>query len=197
MTRNETRVLPLIAAALVVLSGCGNKKDLGAEIEMGVTGQGVIVPGSVQSCTDKAAYTTARSVQKNAMIFSNFTLKYTGLNKQLFVTSLRILVSGPGITGGEAEFTIASLELEALLGRRGATIVVPAGETEVIIQSNVQSTRSTTFPACSLAVGPISISDPDGTFNASVDIKLTGTASNTLTGEVERVEEKITGTAFF
>ncbi len=196
MTRNETLLAYVAMAICLGLSGCGNKKDLGADIDMAVNGDGAIIPADVQSCYDKATLSTERSITKNALVFGNFSVRYTGKDKSLFVGSIKVTVTGGGIVNGSKDFTIASTELEALLGKRGQTINTPSDGTAVVINSN-SSAKPAAFPACAMAVGPIDVTDEDSSFTATVDIKLVGSATNTLTNEVERVEEKLTGKAVF
>jgi len=196
MTRNETR-LALVAFAICLLcSACGNKKDLGADISMGVAGDGLIIPTSTASCVDKRGALGTRSVAKNAMVFSNFSLKYTGVGKTLYIGAMQVKVTSPAITDGQIEITLAPDEVEALLAAPGDLITVPAGTDSYTINSN-SATRPARYPACQLAVGPITLQDPNTTtFSANVEISIIGSSSDSL-GNVERIEKSISAKATY
>lgn len=194
MTRNETRFLFIALAICLVFAGCGKKKDLGVDVDMGLQGTGLILGTDVASCVDKADATTKRSNAKYSMVFGNFSLTYRGVGKTLFVGSITITVTSPNIKNGSQVITMASDEIEYLLGSEGQTVTVPSGSTSVTVNSN-SSDRSAAFPSCQFTIGGLSLVDPNVSFTATVDVEMVGSAANNTTGEVERVEEKITARA--
>jgi hypothetical protein len=193
MTRIETRLAYLAIAICLSFAGCGNKKDVGADVDMGVQGTGLIIGTDVASCVDKIDGTTRRSVTKNALVFANFSLTYRGTGKSLFVGALSVTVKSPNISGGEITIVLSSEELSVLLDSEGQTITVPDGSTSITVNSN-STTRN--YPSCQLAVGGINFTNKNTTsFTATVEIKMVGSAVNNTTGDVERVEETIQATA--
>ncbi|MES2962536.1 MAG: hypothetical protein V4760_01510, partial [Bdellovibrionota bacterium] len=128
-------------------------------------------------------------VTKNALIFGNFSITWSGLNKTLFVAQIDVTVTSPAIKGGSVKVPLASGEIESLLASSSQTITATTGP--VTINSN-DSSRTGLYPPCQLAIGGITLADSTTTsFVATVDIELIGSATD-ASGNVERVEEKIT-----
>lgn len=196
MTQNETRFAYIAIAICLAFAGCGKKKDLGADVSIGVLGDGLILGTAVASCEDRAIGTRTRSVAKNSLVFGNFSLSYAGVGKTLFVAQIDITVTSPAIVGGSQTVTLASGEIDALLGSPGQTVTGPATATAspTVINSN-SDTRSGLYPPCQLAIGGLTLADKTiKSFTATVDIEMVGSAID-ANGNVERVEEKISARA--
>lgn len=196
MTRIETRFAYVAIAICLAFAGCGNKKDIGADVDMGVQGDGLIIGTDVASCVDKVDGSVKRSVTKNALVFANFSLTYRGVGKSLFVGAISVSVTSPALQGGGQTVVLSSEELIVLLDREGQTITVPDGSTSVTVNSN---STSRFFPSCQLAIGGLNFTNPKSTstFTATVEIKMVGSAVNNTTGDVERVEETIQAKAVY
>lgn len=184
-------------ALFAVIAGCGPKKDLGEFLAISVKpGKVFIVPGTGFSCSDKVSAKASGqiatpSISEHRIFFSNFRLAWNS-SDTLYVSRIKITISGSAIEGDEYSVTLSTEELEALLAAPQGKIV---GKQE--INSSDAARDNGPYVPCGLHIGGIKfIEDAPSTFTTRVDVQVDGYSEN-ADGEQSRVQQKLKADAEF
>jgi hypothetical protein len=184
--------LGLVGLLLSANTGCGAKKDLGADLEISVLPSSVIVaPGDKASCIDisdgiRDGNSPNRSVKGPFVYYPKFVLYWKSPDKFLYVSGIRVTVRGSGITGGETKGYIQSDEVIMLLG----SDVIPPNSISVSTMVTAERPSSQYLERevkCGLSFGGISLVENAENFRARVKVDVIGTAAKEDFSEQEFV----------
>lgn len=192
--------IALLISSLSLMS-CGEKKDRGKNLEMGLTGNPSIIPIESSSCTDKAkakedgTIAAEKSLAAPSAVFSALELRWSDTQRSLEVVRIRITIRGTNIADGEQKIDLDGTELEALLASAERKIAPATSDSAptVVNSSDAVTRAATDYAACGFGIGGIALVDEDRLFTATVTIELTGAAIDT-NGFGETVKKSFTTT---
>lgn len=190
MRLNVFMPIVMMLACSGLMSSCGGGEDLGTLLDMGITGNGLILRTVSQSCTDVDSASLAsgvvRSLAAPSMHFSGFSLTWKSSDLNLYIGTIQLTVKSPYITNGQQIFQLDGGEIEAMLGAIGDVVPhkVHATDPDVILSSTNtgkdKSSTGVTYSACGIGVGGITLINPNlnQQFTADVEVELIGAATS-------------------
>lgn len=180
----KTTLVTLMSA--VVFTSCGNKKDAGEHIGITIfpSSGAMIVPGSGQTCFDKANTDPAsgsfpQSLSQYRISWNNFRIEWSSVDS-LTVAAIRVTIAHPAFVGGTFSTTLTQQEIEYLLGAPNGTVSGAAvGATKQINTSDSNRAAGTAMASkavpCGLYIGGIQFVDASPSpFTATATIEVIG-----------------------
>jgi hypothetical protein len=186
-------LLTISACALAFASISCSKQDSGsADVDMGVSDNGIILQTDAQSCVDVASVTNppTRTLTSPVVRFGGFSIVWKSTTRNLYIGQIKITLKSPKITGGKYSGTLDAAEVEALLGATNSTLTkatdaqIASPQHGHLYASNSAvkepAASGATLRACALGLGGVTLVDKDSSsgtsFTAQVTIDLIGTA---------------------
>ena len=174
------KTLFIATQVCLLLAGCGGGKNPAEGIGVAVFPTKVIVgPGPIRTCTDlNQVPVSDPSAQGPLIVFPKMRIDWTTTTHFLLISSIRITVTGRGITDGSFTFMPNSEELENLLGGttlEANTFVDITHVTEVDPRGKKRNLRP-----CNLVISGVPLVNGTATpsFTANVRIEVIGSALN-------------------
>lgn len=180
--------LSILALALAGATVSCSKAQDSADLEMGISPQGIILPVDGQSCVDVANVTAPPTYSLTAPVvsFGGFSLLWKSTSKNLRVGALKITIKSQKLSGGKFVGYLDGTEIEALVGATNATLTKADTAAGRLYSSNaasdVKEPSSSGIPSrpCAFQVGGLTLANPNDTsapsYTAQVQIDLIGVA---------------------
>jgi hypothetical protein len=177
--------LSILALALAGATVSCSKAQDSADLEMGISPQGIILPVDGQSCVDVANVTAPPTYSLTAPVvsFGGFSLLWKSTSKNLRVGALKITIKSQKLSGGKFVGYLDGTEIEALVGATNATLTKADTADGRLYSSNstTKEPSSSNVPSrpCAFQIGGLTLTNPNDTsqtFTAQVQIDLIGVA---------------------
>lgn len=187
-----------LASTCLLLAGCGPGKDLGQYCNLLVLPTNVIIsPGPFMTCLDIKNAATTGSGTGPVAEFPKVRLDWTSPDHSLLISTIRVTVTGNGITNGSYVFQASPDEIAALWG----TSTFPANMYSDSTDSTSTTSReiSRGIGACGLVVPSLPLigttAQPTPSFKARFKIELIGTSLSSDYTDQQFVKQTVYTTA--
>lgn len=175
-------------------------------VELKLSGPGLILQSSGQSCVDLATASVPPMVSLYPSIvrWASATLTWDSSDRDFYIGQMKITLTSPDFAGGKYVATLDSNEIDFLFGLANSTVPhstqagVPVVLTSTSVTKGATSSGLRAVP-CGLAVGGVAIDTVATPFTANAEISLIGFAidpQGKLADEVIRLSTTSTATLY-
>ena len=187
-----------LTSTCLLLAGCGPSKDLGQYCNLLILPTNVIIsPGPYFTCLDIKNAATTGSGTGPVAEFPKARIDWTSPDHSLLISTIRVTVTGNGVTNGTYTYQATPDEIAAMWG----SSTIPANMYSDSTDATSQSTReiSRGIGACGFVISSIPLigttTTPTPSFRARMKIELIGTSLSADYTDQQFVKQTVYTTA--